>query len=289
MVKAVRIPVTVKMRAGWNEREVNAPELARRMEDAGAAGLAVHGRTAAQSYSGLADWELIASVAAAVSIPVWGNGDCNEPQELLDRMRETGVAGILVGRGVLRNPWIFAQAAALAAGQPMPVPTMADRGRFLLDYIDLLQAEPSAEPTGFRHSAPRDAVGADLRVGPPRAEFAPRNAVGADLGVGPPRAEFAPRDAVGADLRVGPPRDTRVLRATSRKPALGEVSPSDRVEGPRAAARSRDRHVINKLRALSAWYTRGFENGSHLRHTINRTESVPALRQVIGDFFGTTP
>jgi nifR3 family TIM-barrel protein len=221
MVRAVRIPVTVKMRAGWNEREVNAPALARRMEDAGASGLAVHGRTAAQSYTGLADWELIASVAAAVSIPVWGNGDCNEPQELLHRMRETGVAGILVGRGVLRNPWIFAQAAALAEGRPMPVPSMADRGRFLLDYIDLLLADARTEPAGFRHSAQRDT-----------------------------------RDVPPTACRLSP------------------------------AARARDRHVINKLRALCAWYTRGFENGAHLRHTINQTESVPALRQVLRDFFG---
>src|SRR5262252_3086006 len=79
MAKAVKIPVTVKMRAGWDANEINAPDLARRMEDAGAAALAVHGRTAAQSYSGSSDWDLINRVASGVGIPVFGSGDCIEP------------------------------------------------------------------------------------------------------------------------------------------------------------------------------------------------------------------
>ncbi len=217
MAAAVRIPVTVKMRAGWNDREVNAPELARAVEDAGAAAITVHGRTAAQSYSGSSDWDLIARVAASVSIPVFGNGDCIEASDLHRRLRESGVAGVLVGRGVLRNPWIFAQAAALAAGQPVPEVTLQDRGRFLLEYIDLLLRDPATEPAGFRH------------------------------GVGP-------------------------------------LAPSPQPPAP-TAIRSRDRFVINKLRALSAWYTRGFENGSHLRHTINHTETLADLRATISAFF----
>src|SRR5690242_9213897 len=103
MVKAVKIPVTVKMRAGWNEHEINAPDLARRMEDVGAPAVAVHGRTAAQSYSGLADWDLVARIADAVRIPVFGSGDCIEPEQVIERM-QAGVEGVLVGRGVLRNP-----------------------------------------------------------------------------------------------------------------------------------------------------------------------------------------
>src|SRR5687768_7493149 len=117
MAKAVRIPVTVKMRAGWDANAINAPEMARRMEDAGAAALAVHGRTAAQSYSGFSDWDLIAQVAAGVTIPVFGSGDCIEASQLVERTRGTGIAGVLVGRGALRNPWIFEQAEALAAGR----------------------------------------------------------------------------------------------------------------------------------------------------------------------------
>src|SRR6478672_13352799 len=86
MTRAVRIPVTVKMRAGWNADEITAPDLARRMEDAGAAALAVHGRTAAQSYSGFSDWELIARVAASIGIPVFGSGDCVEPAHMVGKL-----------------------------------------------------------------------------------------------------------------------------------------------------------------------------------------------------------
>ena len=116
MTKAVKIPVTVKMRAGWNDDERNAPRLARMVEDAGAAAVTVHGRTAAQSYSGSADWDLVAEIAERLSIPVFGSGDCVEPEQVVERMR-LGVEGVLVGRGVLRNPWILAQAADLAAGR----------------------------------------------------------------------------------------------------------------------------------------------------------------------------
>src|SRR3990167_10875859 len=108
MARAVKIPVTVKMRAGWNDDERNAPTLAKMMEDAGAAAVAVHGRTAAESYRGAADWDLVAQIADALTIPVFGSGDCLEPQQVVDRIR-SGVDGVLVGRGVLRNPWILAQ------------------------------------------------------------------------------------------------------------------------------------------------------------------------------------
>jgi tRNA-dihydrouridine synthase B len=103
MSKAVKIPVTVKMRAGWNEHDINAPTLARMAEDAGAAALAVHGRTAAQSYSGESDWNLIARVADGVSIPVFGSGDCVEPEQVVNRLRESRVAGVLIGRGALQT------------------------------------------------------------------------------------------------------------------------------------------------------------------------------------------
>src|SRR5581483_11727535 len=131
MSKAVDIPVTVKMRAGWNDRDRNAPALAKMVEDAGAAAVAVHGRTAEQSYSGSADWDLVAQVADVLSIPVFGSGDCVEPEQIVARMRQ-GVEGVLVGRGVLRNPWILAQAEDLAAGRPMRPVTLQDRGGFLL-------------------------------------------------------------------------------------------------------------------------------------------------------------
>lgn len=163
MVRAVRIPVTVKMRAGWDETDINAPELARMVEQEGAAAVAVHGRTAVQGYRGRSDWTLIGRVAAAVRIPVWGCGDCLEPADLVERPAESGAAGVLVGRGALRNPWIFQQARAHAAGRLPAQVTLAERGQFLLDYLELLVTERVGEAVGFRHTAPGapgDAIGA---------------------------------------------------------------------------------------------------------------------------------
>ena len=160
MAKAVKIPVTVKMRAGWNDGSRNAPELARRVQDAGAAAVTIHGRTAEQSYAGSADWDLVAQVAGDLEIPVFGSGDCVEPGQIVERMSYVAagfsrpISGVLVGRGVLRNPWILAQAADLAAGRPAREVTMEERGQFLLDYIDLLENERVHEPKGFRHTPP---------------------------------------------------------------------------------------------------------------------------------------
>ncbi|HEY3092144.1 MAG TPA: tRNA dihydrouridine synthase DusB [Vicinamibacterales bacterium] len=209
MAKAVKIPVTVKMRAGWNDRSRNAPELARRVTDAGAAAVTIHGRTAEQSYSGSADWSLVSDVALDLGIPVLGSGDCMEPGHIVDRLR-CGVSGVLVGRGVLRNPWILAQASDLADGRAPREITLTERGQFLLDYIDLLVNERVGESEGFRHVA----------------------------GVGPPRE-----------------------------------------------ARGRERWVINKLRALCAWYSKGIDSGSHFRVRVNTTSSLPELRETIHEFF----
>jgi nifR3 family TIM-barrel protein len=198
MVKAVTIPVTVKMRAGWNDDERNAPTLAKMVEAAGAAAITVHGRTAAQSYSGSADWDLVTHIAGLLEIPVFGSGDCVTPEQIVARLKG-GVEGVLVGRGVLRNPWILAQAADLAADRSPRVVTSEERGRFLLDYIDLLLTE-----------------------------------------------------------RV------------------------------REDARSHERWIVNKLRALGSWYTKGFEKGGDLRAALNRAESVAGLRGLIEGFFSST-
>ena len=154
MSAAVQIPVTVKMRAGWDEHEINAPAVAAMMEDAGAAAVSVHGRTAKQSYTGSSDWRLIDDVAARVSIPVFGSGDCVTADQIVDRALSTGVAGVLVGRGALRNPWIFQQAMGLLTGQPAAEVTPEERCRFLLEYIDMLLQEGVDEVHGFRHAVP---------------------------------------------------------------------------------------------------------------------------------------
>jgi tRNA-dihydrouridine synthase B len=217
MTQAVKIPVTVKMRAGWNDGTRNAPTLAKMVQDAGASAVTIHGRTAEQSYSGFADWDLVARVASELTIPVFGSGDCIEPEHVIGRM-ETGVSGVLVGRGVLRNPWILAQAADIAAGRAPRVVTRAERGQFLCDYIELLLNERVGEGEGFRHFAP---------------------------GCSPDNAS--------------------------------------------TIARGRDRWVINKVRALCAWYSKGLEGGSHLRTRVNTAASLAELHAIVDEFFFAVP
>lgn len=107
VVRAVRVPVTVKIRSGWSAGSVNACEMARLAEDSGAAGIIVHGRTADQGFAGHADWDIIARVKSAVHIPVVGNGDIWRPEDAQSMRRETGCDAVMVGRGSLGNPWLF--------------------------------------------------------------------------------------------------------------------------------------------------------------------------------------
>ena len=197
MSKAVKIPVTVKMRKGWDDGEISAPELAKRVEEAGAQAIAIHGRTAKQSYSGVADWDFVTAVASTVSIPVFGSGDCIEPEDIVTKLR-SGVSGVYVGRGVLRNPWVLAQARDLLEGKPARRITLEDRGQFLLDYMRLLLSE--------------------------------------------------------------------------NVPESGK-------------ALSRERWVINKIRALCSWYTKGFDGGAQFRIGVNSAQSTPELEDLIQNFF----
>tara|TARA_B100001123_G_scaffold428402_1_gene545308 strand:+ start:56008 stop:57066 length:1059 start_codon:yes stop_codon:yes gene_type:complete len=213
MSKAVKIPVTVKMRAGWDDSQINAPFMARLMEDAGASAVAVHGRTAAQSYKGLSDWGLIDEVSHGVSIPVFGSGDCVTADQLITKMSKTEVSGILVGRGALRNPWIFRQTMNLDSGVDPYMVTEKDRGEFLLKYIDMLVNEGVDECAGFRH----------------------------------------------------------------------RVANNERFSFP--STKGRERWVVNKLRALASWYTKGFQGGASLRMSINQAQSIQELRDLVQRFF----
>ncbi|MCA1962683.1 MAG: tRNA dihydrouridine synthase DusB [Prosthecobacter sp.] len=107
VVQAVPIPVTAKMRIGWDAQSINAVEVAKTLEDCGIQAIAVHGRTKAQGYSGLADWDVIAQVAEAVKIPVIGNGDITSGVDVEVRRAQTNVRGIMIGRAAMTNPWVF--------------------------------------------------------------------------------------------------------------------------------------------------------------------------------------
>lgn len=121
VVAAVAIPVTVKMRLGWDHHSLNAPELARRAEAAGVRGLTVHGRTRCQFYKGRADWAAIRAVTEAVAIPVLANGDITNVASARTALAQSGAAGVMIGRGVQGRPWLLAQVRAALKGLPVPL------------------------------------------------------------------------------------------------------------------------------------------------------------------------
>jgi tRNA-dihydrouridine synthase len=149
---------------------------------------------------------------------VLGSGDCVEPEHVIEKLGSS-ISGVLVGRGVLRNPWILAQSADLAAGRPPRDVPLRERGEFLHQYIDLLLNERVNEAEGFRHVAPSHS-----RTGAP------------------------------AHVAVG-----------------------------------REKWVINKLRALCAWYSKGLDGGSHLRVRVNSATSITELRTIVDTFFFDVP
>ncbi|MBN1627411.1 MAG: tRNA dihydrouridine synthase DusB [Deltaproteobacteria bacterium] len=142
IVKAVRLscrlPLTVKIRAGWSADRMNACEMARMMEDCGVDAISVHPRFATQGYSGKADWGLITRVKQEVSIPVIGNGDINSPSDALRMEKETGCDGLMIGRAAVRNPWIFRQILQLEKGLPVHEPDLSERRSLIMEHYNFL-------------------------------------------------------------------------------------------------------------------------------------------------------
>lgn len=152
VVRAVApMPVTAKIRIGWDADSINAARVARLLVDVGIAAITVHGRTRAQGYAGAADWDVIGEVADAVPIPVIGNGDLSSAAEVGKRRRETGVAGAMIGRAAMSAPWIFNQIKEyLASGQIVDAPSLSEKWNLIMRHCQLAVREWGAEEPAIR-------------------------------------------------------------------------------------------------------------------------------------------
>ena len=149
-VKAIKKPVTVKIRKGFDDSCINAVEIAKIIEDAGASAVAVHGRTREQYYSGKADWDIIRQVKEAVSIPVIGNGDVVSGASAIAMQKETGCDGIMIGRGAQGNPWIFSELIAYDRTGEMPARPTTEEIKQMIYRHARLQVKYKGEYLGIR-------------------------------------------------------------------------------------------------------------------------------------------
>src|SRR3984893_10514932 len=152
VVRAVApMPVTAKIRIGWDADSINATRIARVLVDAGIAAITVHGRTRAQGYAGAADWNVIGEVAAVVSVPVIGNGDLTSAADVAKRRRETGISGAMIGRAAMSAPWIFGQTKQyLATGEMVDPSALSDRWDLILRHCQLAVDDWGVEEPAIR-------------------------------------------------------------------------------------------------------------------------------------------
>ena len=139
VVDSVKVPVTVKFRSGWDNKHINAVEVAKICEKAGASAICIHPRTRSQGYSGKADWSIIKEIVDNVSIPVIGNGDIKSPEDAKRMLDETGCTAVMIGRGVLGNPWLIKNTISYLNNEKVEIPSEIDRINMALHHLDYLK------------------------------------------------------------------------------------------------------------------------------------------------------
>jgi tRNA-dihydrouridine synthase B len=258
---AVKIPFTVKFRAGWNDEEIVCVELARMAESCGLAAVALHARTREQGYSGQARWEWIAAVKDAVKIPVVGNGDIRTPEDACAMVTQTGCDAVMIGRTAPSNPWIFRQIQQYCAGMRGVCESRIREGH------DFSRADNPAD-----RSAPSGAEGCFSEQ-----QETPSGAKAASFLAPDGTAEAVPFPSVPAS------------KVSARHNLYGEPTEADRYQMIRTyfamLIEEELPDAAGKMKQFASWFTHGVPGGAGLRKAIYESESAPEILGRVEDFF----
>ena len=256
---AVKIPFTVKFRAGWNDEEIVCVELARMAEDCGLAAVALHARTREMGYSGQARWEWIAAIKDAVKIPVIGNGDIRSPEDACAMVTQTGCDAVMIGRSAPSNPWIFRQIEQYCAGMRNSAESENREGHDFSRAVNanLVEAALAAEGR-FPGHVPSGAKAQDFCSTDGTAEAVPFPSL------------MLPKTGLGRKLYEEPSEADRYQMIRTYFQMLIEEELPD---------------AVGKMKQFASWFTHGVPGGAHLRKEIYESKAAPEVLTRVEDFF----